>query len=539
MKKIPTCILFLQSIIIGSAQNWQWAHNAGGGNMNYPDIGFNILVNTDGKTYCLGAFADSILLDSLYTGGSFFAAKFNQEGISEKSVLFTHADNFSGNSTLDLSSDHGGHIFVCGQMDGGIFFGDTLFTGYHFGYVASFDTLLKCRWVKRVADITYTTCFDAEDYIYAAGTVSKANSFIDTFSLHNPDGFMHEKLFYAKLDATGNCQWVKQGYGGDCILGASVGQNHSLYFTGNIDSCAVVDTTSICSTASFATGILIKSDTSGKIIWHSECVTDYKAFFSLVKNDNQNNVYALGWLDSTLSIGGYTIQKETGHLRNMFLITYDDTGSVVWLKKIGCNTDAVSKGLYADASGNTYITATFSGTAIFGTDTVTAQSSTDMFITRFNTNGNCLGVKTVPNVEPKAITQDSSGNAIVTGSINMGTTYFDNIQLTCSGYKDFFIAKLDAINDNTSSRSLEIDGRLTIYPNPNNKTFTLVVPEGIVHANNVWLTIFDNTGKSIKDESVEITGNSVNVDIGTVNKGIYSVLLTSGHKKFTGRVVVE
>jgi hypothetical protein len=66
-----------------------------------------------------------------------------------------------------------------------------------------------------------------------------------------------------------------------------------------------------------------------------------------------------------------------------------------------------------------------------------------------------------------------------------------------------------------------------------------VVPEGLVQSNTAQLGIYNNTGGTVKQEQVDISNNKVGVDIGTVQKGIYTVILSSGHKKFTGRVVVE
>ncbi len=91
----------------------------------------------------------------------------------------------------------------------------------------------------------------------------------------------------------------------------------------------------------------------------------------------------------------------------------------------------------------------------------------------------------------------------------------------------------------TSSKRILEDNRLTIYPNPNNQNFTIVVPEALAQGNTAHLSIFDNSGRVIKDEETDINGNRVNANIGTVQKGFYTVILSNGHRKFTGRVMVE
>ena len=132
--------------------------------------------------------------------------------------------------------------------------------------------------------------------------------------------------------------------------------------------------------------------------------------------------------------------------------------------------------------------------------------------------------------------EDIDGNVYVTGSILPGSTTFGNTTLTSAGGQDFFLAKLSAITSNVSV--LPENNLLTIYPNPNTSSFTVQVPDGL-NGKRIHLGIYDNNGKTIKEERLAVEDNKLAVALGEITKGIYTVILSSGQKKYTGRVVVE
>ena len=96
--------------------------------------------------------------------------------------------------------------------------------------------------------------------------------------------------------------------------------------------------------------------------------------------------------------------------------------------------------------------------------------------------------------------------------------------------------RVEAITSNVSV--LPENNLLTIYPNPNTSSFTVQVPEGL-NGKRIQLGIYDNNGKTIKEERLAVEDNKLAVALGEITKGIYTVILSSGQKKYTGRVVVE
>ncbi|MCX6198074.1 MAG: hypothetical protein NTY88_02475, partial [Bacteroidetes bacterium] len=509
------------------AQSWLWAKDGGNSPNAYSG---SLTVNTNNDIYMNGAFVDSIVFDTAtyygwHNDDNAFIAEYTTNGVFVKTARISNDNLQSGFGMGALNHDNVGNIFLPGQMNGSNTF-DTIHTSSNYdGYVAKFNSALHGLNVKKASSLVYSIAFDNEKNTYIVGDITDAITHIDTFTLYNsnPQPLFHSKTFLAKLDSTGKCLKVKQSWNGIGGIASIKLYRNSLYMYGVVDSCFLFDTATICNTSPNSSGFLTKTDTGGNVLWVRNYMPARSAFFTGLSVDNTGNSYLSGWLDSTVTIGGYTLQKTAGSNRNTFLVKYDSTGAVIWAKQIPCTGDMLALGISTNEYGSTYLTGNFSGTAIFGSDTVTASGS-DMYVTRFDNAGNCLGFKSEAGAISKSIAQDSLGNAIVTGNINNGTTYFDSIPLSASGSSNFFLAKLEAITGEINNlRVLQEDNRLKIYANPNMGNFTIEVPQGIVSSNRAQLGIYNNAGGVVKEEAVDISNNKLSVDIGTVQKGMYTV----------------
>ena len=103
---------------------------------------------------------------------------------------------------------------------------------------------------------------------------------------------------------------------------------------------------------------------------------------------------------------------------SLFLFSNNLNGQNTWLQKQEGPTNDEGYSISTDGSGNIYTTGYFSGTASFGSISLTASGVSDAFITKTKDNGTFLwAVKAGGSNSCRglAIKADSAGNSYVTG----------------------------------------------------------------------------------------------------------------------------
>jgi hypothetical protein len=279
--------------------------------------------------------------------------------------------------------------------------------------------------------------------------------------------------------------------------------------------------------------IIVKYDQNGKVIWAKSADS---SMATAVTTDANANIIVAGHFDGNISFGSTTLSGGGG-----FMVKYDPNGNIIWAKKTTsqyCHdlcTDAVgnivwnsydSKGLIKfdpngniiwttpisgyslsiDMIGNILLTGEFrSSTISFGTITLTNSGGSDMFIVKYDPNGNVLWAKSSTGNRdecPKAVTTDGNGNILITGDFNSSFMDFggSSTPLTNNGAYDIFVVKYDSTgsvlwtkssysksctsyqDETTTSITTDASGNLfisgTTYGNINFGSITLPVSSG-------------------------------------------------------------
>ena len=108
-----------------------------------------------------------------------------------------------------------------------------------------------------------------------------------------------------------------------------------------------------------------------------------------------------------------------------------------WAKQAGGSSYDLGLGISVDANGNSYVTGYFKETATFGADTLTSFGQTDVFVAKFDTDGDWEWAKQAGGSSYDngySISVDANGNSYVAG----------RSREPASGYDDVFVAKFDA-----------------------------------------------------------------------------------------------
>ncbi|MBN8703693.1 MAG: T9SS type A sorting domain-containing protein [Bacteroidetes bacterium] len=171
--------------------------------------------------------------------------------------------------------------------------------------------------------------------------------------------------------------------------------------------------------------------------------------------DNQGNVIAAGFFeDASITFGTTTLtNSHTSHC-DIFIVKYDTNGTVLWAKSFGGNAWDDVHSITTDAANNIIVVGGFNSSTIgLGATTLSNSDvpSHDLFIAKYDTNGNLLWAKSFG-----AQDDDYGTSAAIDGMNNIfvsGT--FENTQLVfganttiyntnSNGSADIFIAKFDS-----------------------------------------------------------------------------------------------
>jgi hypothetical protein len=173
-----------------------------------------------------------------------------------------------------------------------------------------------------------------------------------------------------------------------------------------------------------------------------------------VCSDAAGNIYVTGYFyNSTITFGSttFTNTSDSGYTADIYLVKYDANGNVLWAKNATGPGEDVSTSVCTDDSGNVFIGGWFTGALIVGSVVLPNAGGVDLFIAKFDGNGNVIWAKRDGGPYDDwafSVNADASGNLFVTGIFSSPTISFGSTILTNadpSGHtNDIFIAKYNS-----------------------------------------------------------------------------------------------
>ncbi len=201
---------------------------------------------------------------------------------------------------------------------------------------------------------------------------------------------------------------------------------------------------------------IAKYDLNGNALWAESAGGTRDDVSYSVSADASGNVFVTGsFLSPSISFGSTTLfnADPTGNTDDIFIAKYDLNGNVLWAKRVGGTNIDDGYGISADANGNAIVTGRFlSPSIIFGVDTLVnvnpSINNTDIFIAKYDTNGNVLWAKSAGGMgidNGYSVSADAAGNVFATGSFTSTSIAFGTDTLTNQGWGYcIFLTKYDA-----------------------------------------------------------------------------------------------
>ncbi len=298
------------------------------------------------------------------------------------------------------------------------------------------------------SDTLSAIAVDIEGNPHISGTFTGSADFGNT-NLTSPFGF--RSVFHVKFGTLGNVLWARKlvPLDSDYPSGAQIAidANGNSYIAGqfytrlNLDG--IILTNEIPNVPSM---YLANYDNDGGLVWaraisnlspSSITIDPSGAFYLTGGNYSRSSFDGI-----TLTNGGLVVAKFTAGGRALWArhATASLNGNLF-----------LSSDSAVDSLGNCYVSGTFAGTAAFDANLLTGQGYSSLFITKYDPLGNVVWAKkavplTASYLFGFGIRADASGNTFITGEFD-GTASFDSTNIMAPGpfgYSDVFVAKLSS-----------------------------------------------------------------------------------------------
>ncbi len=557
MKKQIFFLAFILSIQIVIGQNWQWAKQIGGPGVDQAFIGN---VDAAQNVYIFGGYAKPYAAtnyydcyidnDTLQGSNDAFIAKYGDAG---NLLWVRNCVSPSGNIDFSFAFDINNNVFyIAGLYDISCNIDTcTLYSGYNnSGFFAKFNSTGHCLWAKNLTSPSLSSTYghsltiDDNGNIFIAGY---SNSFNTIGSSTVSAG-----TFLAKFDNNGSPIWAKTKfpYTGNQSRMRFLSLryfNNNIYAAGSAYAASSndiisVDTISVTNLHGIGYGLICMDSNTSDAKWMKfEGFPQTSITFPMMDIDNSGNIYCGGSFHDSCIIQNDTL--FTNNITNGFLSKYNPNGHLLFVKQFTSSLGVGVVGVSVSPLGSIVLTGACSGQSTFGSYNINASTSEDLFLAKFDNNGNCQGVDHADLGVGLSVAYDDN-NIYVTGIFPppptiSATLSIGNQNFTNYGWADIVFAKHDLITGISEGNHFDNSNELIIYANPNKGSFRLKIPEDFKFENELILSIFDFNGKLIRQKSLTVNESDQKLDIFGEASGIYNVTLTNGKKYYYGKMIVE
>jgi hypothetical protein len=310
------------------------------------------------------------------------------------------------------------------------------------------------------------TATDRSGNVYNAGSFTCDTLFFGLYALHGAS-FGSSNMFVTKYDTYGNIQWAA-GAGGtapgnDVAYAVCTDSIGSVYVAGAFHSPTIKFGTTTLTRVANDDIFLVKYDSNGVVKW-AKSVGGTGADDALALcSDRRHHIYMTGYFSSTnITLGSTTLTNTNSGTNDIFLAQYDTSGTLNWAKSAGGTGDDRGKAVTTDRLGNAFITGSFaSATMTVGTSVLTNSASTNLFVAKYDANGNVLWANAAGGpgfASGSGISADSAGNSYFTGTYGPPSVSFGTNTLLDTGASDVLVVKYDPSGNTRWAK--RIGGRL-------------------------------------------------------------------------------
>lgn len=531
--------------LFASDPTWKWAKQVGGNGYDKASC----IVSTPENVYWSGFFSDTITF-----GNTVLVPK------SEDAFLIK-SDNFGEMDWVLQCGGIGSQIInkidiidfnktiIVGSFSESLNIGDYNFTstGKQDGFISKINENGTPSWVKIIKgledNVSNFILSDEQNNIYVSGYF-KGQLIFDGDTLQN-ESVNNYSSFVIKLNSNGEKIWIKKmgglQYSNVFIYGMENAADESIFMAGSLLGFPTFDIGDTLEIGNKSNGFLAKMNENGNFNWVKP-TGEFSGQFSNIAIDGDENIYItanFGYNSTHSAVLDTITIFSSGNFDDIVVAKFDKNANIQWAKVGGSfNFQDQPLDIEVKNNGDTYIGGWFGGDKlIWQTDTLFSFGGGDIFLVKFNTEGDLIWLKQAggnPSDDVDEITDiDLQNEDIFCVGNFTNSCYFDTILLDNGVNGNAFLALLDEselTNIQTEHNSFE---KVLIYPNPTNRFLSILgMDTGLEE---IEYSIFDIYGKILKSE--RYIGMPISVE--HLQNGIYFIKIKQLENTSIYKFIVE
>lgn len=354
-----------------------------------------------------------------------------------------------------VATDEQGNVILVGSFTGSTQIAGQTLSGYGAmeAFVAKYSPTGDMLWARVISgpeeDLGRGVVTDFDGNVYVVGhftdTVVFDISSTDTAAAGSAGG---QDIFIVKYDSDGNFVWKVTGGGTGDDTATDIDQfrwSGKLYVSGGFQERARIGLGTVLSNG-LTDAFLAKLDMGGNVHWVRNGGGLEHDVAAAVAVSNDESIFIVGDFYDQAQFDGTTLQAAGSS--DMFLAKYDADGNLQWTKSNGGTSVDVATGVDTDLNGYTYVSGYYQGTTTFQSHSATAIYYNDIFLSRFDADGDCdwlasAGSWGLDNCLGMATAWD--GTTYLTGMFE-DEMDADNVSIEGNGY-DIFVLCYESSGD--------------------------------------------------------------------------------------------
>lgn len=244
---------------------------------------------------------------------------------------------------------------------------------------------------------------------------------------------------------TASFEWLTSlsGANDDVVRGVCLDSLSNCYITGSFSGTTVIGGQTL--TSNGATDIFVaKLNSVGDLVW-AMSFGSISLDLAFDIDCEPGGVFCItGGFRQTMTIQPDITLNSTGGLDH-FAAQFDPDGNCLWAATASGTASEYGNEIVVTSNGNSVVIGNTQGTMAFGSDTLPHADNTDIFLVKYDVNGNRIWSKGLPGIGDsggRAVSSDDLENTYIAGSFE-GGIQIDSVlydPLTDAG-NDIFIAR--------------------------------------------------------------------------------------------------